>query len=43
MLKKAIDAPLPCGRGSVAGCKYVETLLSRARQQAVLRVFPQPL
>ena len=42
MLKKALKAPLPDGRGSVYYCKHGGTFPSRARQQAVFGFFQQP-
>jgi hypothetical protein len=42
MLKKGPRQSLPRGRGSVGRCKYVGTIPSRARQQAVFRVFQHP-
>ena len=41
-----MEQPLPNGRGSVSGCKRAMPILSRARQQAVFRVFhkaPNPV
>jgi hypothetical protein len=41
LLKNSIEQPLPHGRGSVTAWKHEVSILSRARQQAVLRVFQQ--
>src|ERR1043165_2708327 len=39
----SIEQPLPLGRGSVTTWKHEVSILSRARQQAVLRAFQQAL
>lgn len=41
--QKGLRGTLPHGRGSVSYCKHVSALLSRARKQAILRVFQQPV
>jgi hypothetical protein len=41
--KKERHTPLPDGRGSVSDCKLDAAFPSRARQQAVSTLFPQPV
>jgi hypothetical protein len=41
LLKNLIEQPLPHGRGSVTAWKHEVSILSRARQQAVPRLFQQ--
>src|SRR5262245_23980317 len=43
LLEKASTQPLPRGRGSVTWCKHSSEFRSRARKQAVFRVFQQAL
>ncbi len=42
MLKKAFGDRLPNGRGSANTCKHAVAILSRAREQAVYRLYQQP-